>query len=322
MKKSLEILEKFGNLQGMYVERNGKMFYQGIATFNYQVCVGLLNVTKENEFNNRRPLSSHRTNLLSSMKKGKWQVTGQTIVMDENGSVIDGGHRISAVANDRTKESSFESFFVIGVETSAFNNIDSGRTRTASQLVEIALQGTDITTKGLTINAMVKADRTVADYLSCRGKKVLDFYDINRKTDPLSRPERVSSLVNNPQLKVSFELVQKNLEVENKIRKSEGVKSLKLGSNTRVALAVLGSVEEDITSFEDFLSTVFSYKNQQEYYTTLRDDDMAPVHVGKTKANKVSVLFVHTIQLYRKYKTAKGKDLLSKLLTDPTITLL
>lgn len=322
MKDSIEVLEKYGNVSGSYVEDDGKVYYQGIATFNYKVCVLLEKITKDNGFVNRKTSTVHKNKLLEDMKKEKWVLTGQPVILDCNGSIIDGGHRVSAVTSDKTKSSSFKSFFVIGVGTENFNNIDSGRARTASQLVEIALQGKDITTKGLTIHSMVKADRALSDYLECKEKRVVDFYDKNRKSDPLSRPERVNSLVSNPRLKVAFEKVQQNLEVENLIRKDNAVKPLRLSANTRIAMAVLGSLEDE-QSFAAFISTVMSYKNQEEHYTVIKEEDLPIVYVGKAKANKLSVMVVYVIHLYRKYlNQLPPSKLKPKPLTDPTSRLL
>ncbi len=322
MKDSIDVLEKYGNVSGSYVEDEGKVYYQGIATFNYKVCLLLEKITKDNGFVNRKTSTVHKNKLLEDMKKAKWVLTGQPVILDCNGSIIDGGHRVSAVTSDKTKSSSFKSFFVVGISTENFNNIDSGRARTASQLVEIALQGKDITTKGLTIHSMVKADRTLSDYLECKEKRVVDFYDKNRKSDPLSRPERVNSLVSNPRLKVAFEKVQQNLEVENLIRKDNAVKPLRLSANTRIALAVLGSLEDE-QPFTEFISTVMSYKNQEEHYTVIKEEDLPIVYVGKVKANKLSVMVVYVIHLYRKYLNQLSPSKLKpKPLTDPTSRLL
>lgn len=90
----------------------GKTYYTGIATFNSVVGKRLQENTKINGFHNRKVLTSARKQLIVAMNTSSWKLTGQTIVLDSKGSVIDGGHRISSVVQGGAE--AFDSFFTFG----------------------------------------------------------------------------------------------------------------------------------------------------------------------------------------------------------------
>lgn len=79
---------------------------------------------KLNTFN--RPVrQAHVVKLAEAMKRGEWQVTGDTIKM--NGSIlIDGQHRLLAIAMAGV---SVQSYVARGVQKEAYNCIDQGATR-------------------------------------------------------------------------------------------------------------------------------------------------------------------------------------------------
>lgn len=69
-----------------------------------------------------------------AMKEDKWMDTGDTLKFDRNGKMIDGQHRLLAII-----ESGIPQFYsiVTGLDPKAFNVIDTGRIRTASDAISI-----------------------------------------------------------------------------------------------------------------------------------------------------------------------------------------
>jgi len=69
------------------------------------------------------------------MRSGKWQSNGEPIIIDDNGNVIDGQHRLHAIIRSNTAQ---DMLVVRGVDPSAFKTIDSGRKRRHGDLLSIA----------------------------------------------------------------------------------------------------------------------------------------------------------------------------------------
>ena len=72
---------------------------------------------------------------IAVMKAGKWQANGEPIIIDDNGNVIDGQHRLHAIIRSN---STHDMLVVRGVDPSAFKTIDSGRKRRHYDLLSIA----------------------------------------------------------------------------------------------------------------------------------------------------------------------------------------
>lgn len=80
-----------------------------------------------------RPLGqSHVNRLAGAMKAGTWKVNGETIKFNGNGDLIDGQHRLNACVTSGVQ---FESYVVTGLEHEAFDTIDQGKSRTASDVL-------------------------------------------------------------------------------------------------------------------------------------------------------------------------------------------
>lgn len=80
-----------------------------------------------------RPLGqSHVNRLAGAMKAGTWKVNGETIKFNGNGDLIDGQHRLNACVTSGVQ---FESYVVTGLEHEAFDTIDQGKLRTASDVL-------------------------------------------------------------------------------------------------------------------------------------------------------------------------------------------
>src|SRR5258708_40251676 len=61
---------------------------------------------------NRRIRQSDVDNLTGIMKRGQWELNGETIIISDTGDVLDGQHRLSACFLGNT---AFQSYVVIGM---------------------------------------------------------------------------------------------------------------------------------------------------------------------------------------------------------------
>lgn len=69
------------------------------------------------------------------MREGRWSLTGQPIIFDESGMLIDGHHRLTAAAEQGV---TFQTLVIRGVASSAIQRIDGGRARTAAHMAAMA----------------------------------------------------------------------------------------------------------------------------------------------------------------------------------------
>lgn len=68
------------------------------------------------------------------MKDGRWKLNGETIKISSSGYLIDGQHRLSACIRSGA---SFNAIVVHGLDAEAFDTIDTGRRRTAGDIISI-----------------------------------------------------------------------------------------------------------------------------------------------------------------------------------------
>ena len=84
-----------------------------------------------------RSLSAKRVKALSrSISSGEWELNGDSIRFDTNGVLLDGQHRLAAIADSGI---SVKSLVVTGIRPTAFDTIDQGMKRTSAQI--LAMQG-------------------------------------------------------------------------------------------------------------------------------------------------------------------------------------
>jgi hypothetical protein len=70
--------------------------------------------------------------LAAAIMRGEWQITGDTIKLDKTGRVRDGQHRLAAIAEGHT---TVQALVVFGVDEAAFDVMDTGRSRTISDII-------------------------------------------------------------------------------------------------------------------------------------------------------------------------------------------
>lgn len=83
---------------------------------------------------NRRPNDRHIKMLANDIREGFWKFTGQPIIINEFGALIDGQHRCQAcvMANNP-----IEVLIVSGVRQACFDAIDQGKKRGAADIISI-----------------------------------------------------------------------------------------------------------------------------------------------------------------------------------------
>lgn len=98
----------------------------------------------ENQKRNRPLKQSKVKHLAKIIQAGKWVLNGESIVLDQDGILIDGQHRLAALIHavdklglDREK-TVIDAVVVNGVSSDAFHTIDQGEKRSLSDVVAIS----------------------------------------------------------------------------------------------------------------------------------------------------------------------------------------
>lgn len=87
---------------------------------------------------NRSPRQTYVDQLAGAMERGEWELNGEAIVLDATGNLLDGQHRLLAVVQSGK---TIRSVVVEGVDAKAFATIDSGRSRTLKDVLQIRGEG-------------------------------------------------------------------------------------------------------------------------------------------------------------------------------------
>jgi hypothetical protein len=83
---------------------------------------------------NRKVSKTAVAQYASDMQHGRWSYNGQDIILDSQGRLIDGQHRLFAIIKSGVD---VEVGIKTGVEPEAFDTIDSGRTRSGADILSI-----------------------------------------------------------------------------------------------------------------------------------------------------------------------------------------
>lgn len=81
---------------------------------------------------NRPVMASRVVTLANEMRLGKWQLNGETVVFAESGKLLDGQHRLHAIIESGC---TVQLAIVRGAPESAFETIDTGRSRSGSDIL-------------------------------------------------------------------------------------------------------------------------------------------------------------------------------------------
>ncbi len=111
---------------------------------------------------NRNIRASHVKRIARDMLSGRWQLNGDTIRFNCDGSLIDGQHRLSACVMSGV---SFQSMIVRGLDSNVRKTIDDGARRTHGD--RLAMTGTKhATTVSAALKLITSLARGVANYQS------------------------------------------------------------------------------------------------------------------------------------------------------------
>lgn len=83
---------------------------------------------------NRKPSERAILKLVHAIQTGEWDLTGETIKLDKDGRVRDGQHRLNAIIRSGM---SIPCIVVRGVKESAFDKIDTGKSRSMADVLSI-----------------------------------------------------------------------------------------------------------------------------------------------------------------------------------------
>jgi hypothetical protein len=105
-----------------------------VVTITPQMATEMLERSHDNGALNRSVKQSRVERYASDMRAGNWRLTGESIKLDCNGNVRDGQNRLFACIEAQTP---FTTFVTINVPDNAFDVMDSGAPRTASDVMFI-----------------------------------------------------------------------------------------------------------------------------------------------------------------------------------------
>lgn len=83
---------------------------------------------------NRRINKPQVRELTAAMERGEWEVNGESLVIASNGQLLDGQHRLLAIARSGV---TIDTMVVTGVDKKVFYTMDQGRKRTLSSVLDI-----------------------------------------------------------------------------------------------------------------------------------------------------------------------------------------
>lgn len=105
-------------------------FSSEITTISPSVARAML----DKNLNNRKPSSKHVAALARDMRNGKWQLTGDAVRFDTDGTLIDGQHRLMACI---AAETGFQTVIIYGLEPATKFAIDANKTRSPADFLHM-----------------------------------------------------------------------------------------------------------------------------------------------------------------------------------------
>lgn len=107
----------------------------GVEKIGPREAEAILDAVKDDPHTRNRPVKdAHVEWLAGMMKAGKWRTNGEPILLDEDGRLLDGQHRLWAVVHSGV---AIETWVTRGVPREHFATIDTGATRTTADVLGI-----------------------------------------------------------------------------------------------------------------------------------------------------------------------------------------
>ncbi len=129
-----------------------------------------------------RNINKGRVSLYAKIiSDGDWLLNGESIKFDTNGNLIDGQHRLAAIIQSKKQ---IESIVITGAPVESFKTIDTGRSRSAGDVMKIdnIINSTSIAA-GVIRYLKLSVGRNHADeskvVVGISNKNVLDEYNLN-----------------------------------------------------------------------------------------------------------------------------------------------
>lgn len=126
---------------------------------------------------NRSISAGHVARMADDMRNGRWDANGETIKFDSEGNLLDGQHRLQAIAMSGTSQ---KLLVVRGLDAQARNTVDSGRRRTVGDRARMSLgiKNSPWMTAGVRFYLSINEDQTThAPVVS--DSRVLDWCENN-----------------------------------------------------------------------------------------------------------------------------------------------
>jgi hypothetical protein len=146
----------------------------------------------------QRTLSRHRIDRLThAILSGQWQLTHQPVALDPSGRVLDGQHRLTAIAEAGQQDPDIEVEIMVAWEAApeTFGVIDTGAARTTSDSLKIAGYS-DTNHLAASTRALIAYRATVGTTDSFeRAARALTTVDVMRYLDDSERAARARQAV-------------------------------------------------------------------------------------------------------------------------------
>ena len=101
-----------------------------IVTITQELAKDYLSRNRQNRKVKKNTLNFYK----NQMRDGKWKENGEPIIIDVNGVIKDGQHRLMAVAETGY---AYRVPVISGISTDVMDTIDTGTNRTASDILEL-----------------------------------------------------------------------------------------------------------------------------------------------------------------------------------------
>lgn len=119
MKEILELLDTLITIDGSYQE-----------TITPEIAKEML----EANTHNRSLSEAHLARLIDDLKNGNWQFNGESIKFDANGNLLDGQHRLTAIARTGIPA---DMLVITGLPNKAQTVMDTGKKRTLGNMLQL-----------------------------------------------------------------------------------------------------------------------------------------------------------------------------------------
>lgn len=159
----------------------------GNAPFRVEVCNITPALAKELlDLNtaNRNPKVGHINTLVAEIKSGRWNPNGSTIVIGSDGVIKDGQHRLLAVVKAGIP---IVSAVAYGLSNEVWKTIDTGKTRTASDIFKLNGVANSISVSAIVSQVLrirvgwtVRSNNTTANAKGITNAEVYEEYMTNQ----------------------------------------------------------------------------------------------------------------------------------------------